>query len=60
MRQVGGDDELQRLRERLARPGLVVTPSPPRQRPDRQAVAAARRRAGVGTPLSELVQRERD
>jgi hypothetical protein len=53
------DDDVQRLRERLVRAGLVVTPSAPRRRPDRQALAAARRRAGAGTPLSELVQRER-
>jgi hypothetical protein len=53
------DNELQRVRERLARAGLVATTGSPRRRPEPQALAAARRRAGSGTPLSELVQRER-
>jgi hypothetical protein len=53
------DDELQRVRERLARAGLVATTGSPRRRPEPRALAAARRRAGSGTPLSELVQRER-
>ena len=54
------DDEMQQLRERLTRAGLVVTPGPARRRPDPRAVAAARRRAGAGTPLSELVKRGLD
>lgn len=53
------DDELQRVRERLARAGLVAALGSPRRRPDRQALAGARRRAAAGTPLSELVRRER-
>ncbi|MDN5860361.1 MAG: transcriptional regulator [Pseudonocardia sp.] len=49
------DDESSRTRERLARAGLLAQPGPPRQRPDRGAVAAARAAAGRGTPLSDLV-----
>jgi len=52
-------DEAERLRERLVRAGLVVAPGPARRRPDPAAVSHARRRAGSGTPLSELVKRER-
>ncbi|CAN5291045.1 hypothetical protein BH20ACT3_BH20ACT3_06170 [soil metagenome] len=45
-----------RLRERLARAGLLVTPDgPPRPPPDPDVVAAARRRAGSGTPAADLV-----
>ncbi len=49
----GSDRE--RIRERLARAGLLEVPPPGGTPPDEQAVAAARRRAGRGTPLSELV-----
>jgi hypothetical protein len=52
-------DEAARLRERLARAGLIVAPGPARRRPDQKAVALARRRAGDGTPLSDLVKQER-
>lgn len=52
-------DERERLRERLARAGLIVPPGPTRRRPDRAVVASAERRAGAGTSLSELVKRER-
>jgi hypothetical protein len=48
-------DEATRIRERLARAGLLVPPAPPRTRPDPDAVAAARAAAGTGTPLSHLV-----
>lgn len=47
-----------RIRERLARAGLLETPVPSasrRRRPDRKALAEARAAAGRGTPLSELV-----
>ena len=47
--------ELEELRERLGRAGLLAHPGAPRRRPDSQAVAEARRRAGQGTPLSDLV-----
>lgn len=53
----GGDTE--QLRERLALAGLLAPAGPPRARPDRAAVAAARRAAGRGTPLSDLVARDR-
>ena len=54
------DDELERLRERLARAGLIAAPGPRRRRPDRDAVAKASRRAGQGTPVSDLIVRERE
>ena len=54
--------EAERVRERLAAAGLLV-PTPrqpaPRRRPGREEVSRARSAAGKGTPLSELVQRER-
>lgn len=53
-------DDAVRVRERLARAGLLEPATHgARRRPDRDAVAAARRRAGRGTPLSELVSAER-
>ena len=53
-------DEFERLRERLARAGLIAAPGPKRRRPDREAVAKASRRAGQGTPVSDLIVRERE
>lgn len=47
--------DIERLRERLARAGLLAENGTRRQRPDREAVARARRRAGSGTPLADLV-----
>lgn len=52
--------EAERLRERLADAGLLAQPGSPRRRPDESAVARARRRAGRGTPLSELVSEDRE
>lgn len=52
--------ELEWLRERLALAGLLVPPAMPRRRPDPAAVALARRRAGRGTPLSDLVAEGRE
>lgn len=52
-------DEVGRLRERLALAGLLVEAGQPRTRPDRDAVARARKVAGAGTPLSSLVVRDR-
>jgi hypothetical protein len=49
----GSDAE--RLRERLAQAGLLAESGPPRSRPDAAAVARARRRAGRGQQLSDLV-----
>lgn len=53
-------DEIEQVRERLARAGLLEVPSAgsPR-RPDAGRVAAARARAGAGRPLSELVAEQR-
>lgn len=51
--------DVERLRERLARAGLLVEAGPRRKRPERSAVLAARRRAGEGTPLSEFVKEGR-
>lgn len=54
----GSDAE--RSRERLARAGLLVIPPPrPGRRPDAKRVAHARRAAGRGTSLSELVTEDR-
>jgi hypothetical protein len=52
-------DDVDRLRERLALAGLLAEVGPRRARPDRDAVASARRAAGDGTPLSRLVVRDR-
>lgn len=52
--------EMERLRERLLRAGLLAPPSPPRRRPDAGAVARARAEAGRGTPLSEFVIKGRE
>ncbi len=50
----GSDAE--RVRERLARAGLLeAASSATARRPDRKRLAAARAAAGGGTPLSELV-----
>jgi len=56
--ELAGDDA-QRLRERLARAGLIVAPGAKRRRPDREVISSAGRRAGEGTPVSELVKQER-
>lgn len=48
-------DEAQQVRERLARAGLLAESGQVRPRPDAAAVARARRRAGRGTRLSDLV-----
>lgn len=53
------DSDAQRLRERLARAGLIAPDGPPRRRPDPAVVARARRRAGEGTALSDLVIQDR-
>ena len=49
--------EADRVRERLARAGLLAEPSTmiPAEHPDPAAVAAARAKAGQGMPLSQLV-----
>ncbi len=53
--------DARRTRERLARAGLLVVP-PPRpglRRPDAKRIARARRAAGRGTSLSDLVLEDR-
>jgi plasmid stability protein len=53
-------DEAARIRERLARAGvLAATERPARSRPDDRAVRSARRRAGKGRALSDLVSEDR-
>jgi plasmid stability protein len=49
-------DEAARVRARLERAGLLAEVTPTAgSRPPAERVAAARRRAGTGTPLSDLV-----
>lgn len=57
--ELAGSD-LERLRERLAMAGLLAGAGAPRRRPDPAAVTKARRKAGQGTSLSELVAQERE
>lgn len=52
-------DEAERLRERLDLAGLLAEPGEPRSRPAREETARARKRAGAGTPLSQLVSEGR-
>jgi hypothetical protein len=56
-RLAGSDEE--RLRERLDQAGLLAEPGAPRRRPAREEAAAARRRAGQGSSLSQLVSEDR-
>ena len=51
--------ELDRLRERLARAGLLAPARGTGRRPDPARVARARAAAGRGRPLSDLVSDER-
>jgi hypothetical protein len=48
-------DEAQQLRERLDRAGLLADLGDSRRRPPREEADRARRHAGAGTPLSQLV-----
>jgi hypothetical protein len=54
-----GGTEAERVRERLAIAGLLAPAGEPRRRPSAKEVAAARRAAGKGTPLRELVREGR-
>ena len=56
--ELAGDD-VERIRERLHRAGLLVPGEPARRRPDEESVAAARAAAGSGTSLSDLVVSDR-
>jgi hypothetical protein len=51
--------EAEQIRERLARARILVEPGPWHKRPDAAAADRARRAAGAGTPLSDLVSHER-
>lgn len=51
--------DVERLRERLAHAGLLAPHGERRRRPGKSEVAAARRRAGHGTPLADLVTESR-
>lgn len=52
-------DEASRVRERLARAGLLTPPGSSRSRPDPDQVRRARRRAARGKPMSEIVSEGR-
>ena len=56
------DSDTERTRGRLARAGLLMTPSPVlrRPRPDPEELRAARRAAGRGTSAAAIVVDERD
>lgn len=51
--------EAERLRDRLDRAGLLAPLGRQRRRPAAKDVARARASAGVGTPLSDLVDETR-
>lgn len=53
------DDEATRVRERLATAGILAPRGTPKRRPGRAAVTKARRAAGSGTSLSEIVSSDR-
>jgi hypothetical protein len=53
------DDVSERIRERLRAAGLLVEVAPVRGRPPAGDVETARRRAGRGVPLGDLVSRGR-
>lgn len=52
-------DDVERLRERLALAGLLVETGQRRTRPADDAVARARRLAGQGSAVSDLIVRDR-
>jgi hypothetical protein len=54
------DDMSLRVRERLAAADLLTPVGPPRPRPAEDDVAGARRRAGQGHPLADLVRDGRE
>ena len=56
-RLAGGEAE--RLRERLDQAGLLAEPGERRSRPPQDEAASARRHAGSGTALSQLVSDDR-
>ena len=48
-------DDVERIRERLDRAGLLAPIGVVRRRPDADRLVAARAAAGQGTPLSDIV-----
>jgi hypothetical protein len=52
-------DDVERIRERLARAGLLSPAGGSRRRPDSGSVTAARAAAGRGTRLSDIVASDR-
>lgn len=54
------DDESLRVRERLAAAGLLAPVGPPRPRPPGDDLAGARRRAGQGHRLADVVRDDRE
>jgi hypothetical protein len=54
------DDESLRVRERLAAAGLLEPVGPPRPRPPDDDLADARRRAGQGRRLADLIREGRE
>jgi hypothetical protein len=52
-------DDVERIRERLQRAGLLAPGGTPRRRPREDDVAVARAAAGRGTALSDLVASDR-
>ena len=54
-----GGDEAERVRERLARAGLLAPGGAPGRRPGSAALRRAKRAAGRGTPLGEIVAEDR-
>jgi|SRR6266540_4312581 len=52
-------NETERIRERLTRAGLLAPAGAPRRRPAKAQVARARRAAGSGTPLAQIVSDDR-
>ena len=52
-------DEAARLRELLARAGLLAPTGAARRRPPAEQAGRARSRAGRGTPLSDIVSGDR-
>lgn len=51
--------DAERLRERLDQAGLLADPGEHRTRPPREQTANARRHAGRGRPLSQIVSEDR-
>jgi len=60
MNSTEGDSEVDRLRARLDRAGVLVIRSPVREAPgDADALVAVRRRAAGGRSMSDLIVEER-